>query len=83
MGSQPADSGNRIAAIEPIAGISLPLQCKQISSSMPVSASTNSGKPIAVTNERNGFQWEIQDNYQQKKELPAISSLQREPHVYS
>ncbi len=66
-GSQSADSGNRLAAIEPIAGISLPLQDKLIISGMPISASANSGKPIAVTNHRTyrtGFQRKMRKNYQ-------------------
>jgi hypothetical protein len=37
-GSQPTDSGNELAVIEPIAGISLPMQFKQMSSGMPMSA---------------------------------------------
>jgi hypothetical protein len=36
--SQPADSGNRLAAIVSTAGISLPLQFKRISSGKPISA---------------------------------------------
>jgi hypothetical protein len=35
-GSQPADRGNKLAGINSIAGISLPLQFKQISSGMPI-----------------------------------------------
>jgi hypothetical protein len=36
--SQSLDSGNRLAAIVPIAGISFPLQFKRIHSSLPISA---------------------------------------------
>ncbi len=66
-GSQSADSGNRLAAIEPIAGISLPLQDKLIINGVPISASANSGKPIAATNHRTyrtGFQRKLRKNYQ-------------------
>ncbi len=62
--SQSADSGNGLAAIDPIAGIGLPLQLKQISSGMPISAISHSGKPIAATNHRTGFQREMRQIYQ-------------------
>jgi hypothetical protein len=40
VGSQPADSGERLVAIEPIMGLSLQMQFKKISSSMLISASS-------------------------------------------
>jgi hypothetical protein len=48
--SQSADSGNWLAAILLIVGISFLLEFKQISSSMPISLSANDRKPIAATN---------------------------------
>jgi hypothetical protein len=61
--SQPADSGNRLGAIVSIAGIRLPLQFKQISSGWPISAISHSGKPVAATNYRFGFHWEMREDY--------------------
>jgi hypothetical protein len=62
---QIADSGNRLAAIVSIAGISLPLQLKRILTSMPISAiiQFNSGRPIAAKNQRPGFQRGILENF--------------------
>ncbi len=62
--SQLADSGNRLAAIVSTAGISPPLQIQRISSGMPISAIINSGKQIAATDHRTGFQQEMGKNYQ-------------------
>jgi hypothetical protein len=53
--SQPDDSGNRLAAIVSIVGISLPLEFKQIISGTPILLSVNSGKPISATNQKTGF----------------------------
>jgi hypothetical protein len=55
-GSQSTVSGNRLAAIEPIAGISLIPQVKRTVAVCQFAVSANSGKPIAATNKKTGFQ---------------------------
>jgi hypothetical protein len=61
--SQPADSGNRLAAIVSTA-VFIPLPFKQISSGTvrQFPLSVNSGKPIADTYHKTGFQQEIITN---------------------
>jgi hypothetical protein len=46
-----ADSGNRLAAIVSIAGLSLPLQFKQIRGGMPISAISQQRAPFAAKNQ--------------------------------
>jgi hypothetical protein len=53
--SQSSDSGNRLAANLSIAGISIPVQIKEIRSGMPISAISQSGRPIAAKNQRSSF----------------------------
>jgi hypothetical protein len=70
--------------IEPIEVRSLPLQVKRINSAVPISAITNSGKPISTTNLRTGFQRKMQEKLSAMNVngLSAISSLQRKTQVY-
>jgi hypothetical protein len=49
VGSQPADSRNRLATVEPKAGISFPLQFKKLVAVCQFLLSAKSEKPIAVT----------------------------------
>jgi hypothetical protein len=55
--SQTADSRNRLAATESIAGISLPLQIKQVSSDMAISAIRH--------------KWEDHCRYKSQNQFPA------------
>jgi hypothetical protein len=53
---QSSDSGNRLAAIVSIVGISLPLQFNKFVAASQFLLSVNSGRPIANKNQRTGFQ---------------------------
>ncbi len=55
MESQSADSGNRFAGIEPLAGISLLLRIKQIRSCVPKVG------PMAPANHKTGSQHKMPD----------------------
>jgi hypothetical protein len=62
--SQPVDSGNRLAAFEPTAGISIRCNSIKISAVCQYLLSANSDKPIAATNYRTSFQRRMLENYQ-------------------
>jgi hypothetical protein len=53
--NQPADSGNWLAAIVSIAGISLPLQIKQIISGTPISAISQLQEAYCCYKSQNRF----------------------------
>jgi hypothetical protein len=59
-GSQSSESGNELAAIVSIAGISFPLHFKRISG-MPISAISQQQE--AAKNQRTGFQRGILENF--------------------
>jgi hypothetical protein len=80
--SEPADSGNRLAAIVSIAGISLPLQIKRIISGTPISAISQLLEAYCCNKSQNrlpagnaGKLSAIDLN-----RLSTISYLQRMPH---
>jgi hypothetical protein len=58
---QPAVSGNTLAANVSTAGISIPLQFKELLAVRQFLLSVNCGKPIATTNLKTGFQQEMRD----------------------
>jgi hypothetical protein len=55
--SQPADSGNRLAAIVSIAGITSHCNSNELVAVCQCPLSVNSRKPTAATNHRTSFQW--------------------------
>ncbi len=80
MESQSANSGNRFAAIEPIAGISLLLQFKQIRSCMPISAISQEWDPWPLQSTELVFSRKCRTlSAMDMNGLSAISSLDGEP----
>jgi hypothetical protein len=60
--SQPADSRNRLATIVSIAGENLPLcNSDELVALRQFPLSVNSGKPVAATNHKTGFQGEMRE----------------------
>jgi hypothetical protein len=84
-GSQPADSGKRLAAIEPIVGLSLPQQFKRISSGMLISAISKYREAYCRYKLKNCFRAKNAGKLSatNMKGLSVISSYQWQPHVYS
>jgi hypothetical protein len=81
-GSQPADSGNRLAAIVSIAGISLPLKIKRIISDAPISAISQQREAYCRYKSQNQFPARNAGKLSAMDltGLSAISYLQRTPH---